>query len=202
MARPVKHDRTSVLEAATALFWERGYRGVSINDLVKETGMLTGSFYSSFGNKEGIFIECIHHYAALVAKHYEAAGRAKSPLKRIENLLRNLESDSLKHDDRRACFMINSLLEIAPQSPKISKILRGYLQLSETWIEERLNEAKEAGELDPKADSKTLAACLFGVTYAVRVKARANESAERLRRYRKTVFAALVDPWRSNAVAR
>lgn len=198
MARPVKHDRTAVLETATSLFWERGYHGVSIKDLVKETGMLPGSFYASFGSKEGLFIECIHHYAALTAKHYEDALRSKSPLKQIENLLRNLESDSLKHDDRRACFMINSLLEIAPRHPKVFQVLRHYLQLSETWIEKRLEAAKEAGELAPKTDSKKLAACLFGVTYAVRVKARANESIERLRHYRKTVFGALVDPWRAS----
>ncbi len=201
MARPAKHDRGAVLEAATSLFWERGYRGVSISDLVKKTGMLAGSFYSSFGSKEGIFIECIHHYGALTAEHYKAAARAKSPLKQIENLFRSMVSDSLKHDDRRACFLINSLLEIAPQHPKISKILRSYLEMSETWIEERLEAAKEAGELDPKTDSRKLAACLFGIAYAVRVKARANESAERLRHYQKTVFAALLDPWRTKIAA-
>ncbi|MEM9478747.1 MAG: TetR/AcrR family transcriptional regulator [Verrucomicrobiota bacterium] len=196
MARPHKHDRAAVLETATSLFWEWGFQGVSIKDLVEETGMLAGSFYASFGSKEGLFIECIHHYAHLTARHYEAAQRARSPLKQIESLLRNLESDSLAHGDRRACFMINTLLEIAPRHPSISKVLKQYLELSETWIEGRLEAAKEAGELDPKTDSKKLAACIFGVTYAVRVKARAGESVDRLRYYRKTVFGALVDPWR------
>ena len=202
MARPVKHDRVKILEGASKLFWERGYRGVSISDLVKETGMLAGSFYSSFGSKEGIFIECIHRYAAQNAEIYKAAQKAKSPLEQIENLMRNLVAESLKHDDRRACFIMNSLLELAPQHPKISEILRHYLGLSETWIEQRLDKAKETGELDPKTNSKDLAACLFGITYSLRLKARAKESPKRLRHYQKTVFAALVDPWRIKKVAQ
>ncbi|MBK1878764.1 TetR/AcrR family transcriptional regulator [Pelagicoccus mobilis] len=201
MARPAKHDRAAVLEAATSLFWERGYRGVSISDLVKATGMLAGSFYSSFGSKEGIFIECIHHYGGLASEHYKAADRAKSPLKKIENLLRILVADALKHEDRRACFVMNSLLEIAPQHPKVSKILQEYLRLSEAWIEEKLEAAKAAGELAPQTDCAKLASCLWGISYGIRVKARAGESAERVKHYQKAVFSALVDPWRVEAAA-
>ena len=45
--------------------------------------MLAGSFYSSFGSKEGIFIECIHHYGAFTAEHYKAAARAKNARRSI-----------------------------------------------------------------------------------------------------------------------
>lgn len=196
MARPKKHDRNEILTKATTLFWERGYHGVSMKDLIEETGMLAGSFYSSFGSKEGLFIECIHHYAATTGLHYENARRASSPLKQIEKLLRNLESDALKHEDRRGCFIINSLLDIAPRQPKVFEVLTHYMQLSEAWVEERLEDAKKAGELDPKAKCKPLAASLFGITYALRVKARANESKDQLRTYRQSVFQALVEPWR------
>ncbi|MEM0966646.1 MAG: TetR/AcrR family transcriptional regulator [Verrucomicrobiota bacterium] len=198
MPRPIKYDNSEILETATALFWERGYRGVSIKNLVEETGMLPGSFYLRYGSKEGLFIECVHHYAGLTAMHYEAALQSGSPLEQIESLLKRLESDALKHDDRRVCFMVNSLLEIAPRHPKVFQILRYYLQLSEAWIEQRLEAAKKSGEIRPETDSKALAGCLFGITYAVRIKARTKEKPELLRDYRKTVFAALVDPWRAS----
>ena len=73
MARPTKYCREEMLAKATALFWEKGYRGVSIQDLVKETGVLAGSIYGCFGNKDGIFLECVRHYAEKSAAMYREA---------------------------------------------------------------------------------------------------------------------------------
>lgn len=197
MARPTKYDRTKLLDTATSLFWEKGYRGVSIGDLVRETGVLAGSLYSSFGNKDGVFIECVHNYANQSAELYKSAEQADGPLGKVEALFRNMVHDSLQDERRRGCFVVNALLEIAPEKPEIAKVLNYYVRFSEGWIADRLEEAKSEGVLKAEVECKELAASLFGIVYAVRVKARANESAGRVRGYQEKVFAALLDPWRA-----
>ena len=57
MARKKEYIEDEVIEKAMALFWRNGYETTSIQMLEKEMGINKFSIYSSFGNKEGVFIE-------------------------------------------------------------------------------------------------------------------------------------------------
>ncbi|MDQ8179169.1 TetR/AcrR family transcriptional regulator [Pelagicoccus sp. SDUM812005] len=197
MARPLKYDRAKLLESATSLFWQRGYRGVSIKDLVKETGVLAGSLYSSFGSKDGVFVECIHRYAEMCGPMYESAEAVDSPLGQIETLFAEMLDDALSENGWRGCFVVNSLLEVAPDKPEIAAVLKHYVQFSEGWIAERLERARVAGELKAETPVDEVAANLFGIVYGVRIKARAGEDAQRIRSFARSMQASLLDPWKA-----
>jgi AcrR family transcriptional regulator len=47
--------REALLEAARAIFLEKGYSGTSLDEVVKRTGGSKASVYKYFGNKEGLF---------------------------------------------------------------------------------------------------------------------------------------------------
>lgn len=47
--------REALLEAARAIFLEKGYAGTSLDEVVKRTGGSKASVYKYFGNKEGLF---------------------------------------------------------------------------------------------------------------------------------------------------
>ncbi|WP_218020410.1 helix-turn-helix domain-containing protein [Nocardia sienata] len=57
--RPREFDRDIALTRAQALFWERGYEGVSLADLVAATGLASASLYAAFGSKEQLFREAV-----------------------------------------------------------------------------------------------------------------------------------------------
>lgn len=196
MSRPLKYDRTKLLDTATDLFLKKGYRGVSIGDLVKETGVLTGSLYSSFGNKDGVFIECLHQYADRVSVFYTSAEEMPTFVGQIENLLDNMVVDSIEDPERCGCFIVNALVEIAPEKPEIQKVLHDYLRNAEAWVAERIDQAVANGELKKGVNSAELAGHIFGIAFAVRVKARSGETEERIRSFATTMFTALINPWR------
>lgn len=57
MPRVVKHPelrRAELLDLALALFLERGYDKVSLNDLIATSGMSKGAFYHYFSSKEAL----------------------------------------------------------------------------------------------------------------------------------------------------
>ena len=56
MTRPKEYKLQKVLEASTQVFWEKGYRGTSMNDLVQATGLNKHSMYKEFSNKDGLFL--------------------------------------------------------------------------------------------------------------------------------------------------
>ncbi len=49
MGRPKEYVRDEVLDAATHVFWEKGYEGTSVSDLVEGTGLHRRSMYEEFG---------------------------------------------------------------------------------------------------------------------------------------------------------
>jgi AcrR family transcriptional regulator len=61
--RPRSFDESDVLDAATCLFWERGYEGTSIKDLIDAMGMTPPSVYAAFGSKEALYGRVLDRYA-------------------------------------------------------------------------------------------------------------------------------------------
>ena len=74
-----KHAR--IVEQAARLFRERGFDGVSVGEIMKETGLTHGPFYNHFASKEALMAESFAHAAetagALMAQATpDAAGKA------------------------------------------------------------------------------------------------------------------------------
>ena len=57
--RPRSYDREEVLERAMTLFWEKGFEGAHLGELVEVTGLNRFSLYKEFGGKEGLFRDAL-----------------------------------------------------------------------------------------------------------------------------------------------
>jgi AcrR family transcriptional regulator len=55
-------QRDNVLDKALHLFWRNGYLDTSLKDLEKAAGVFKPAIYAEFGDKEGLFIECVKYY--------------------------------------------------------------------------------------------------------------------------------------------
>jgi len=62
MARPREFDEDVVLGKVLSVFWERGYDGTSVEDLVERTGLGRASLYGAFGDKERLFERALALY--------------------------------------------------------------------------------------------------------------------------------------------
>ncbi|HYN64371.1 MAG TPA: helix-turn-helix domain-containing protein, partial [Candidatus Limnocylindrales bacterium] len=62
MARPISYDPDQALDRAMDLFWSRGYREVSVDDLVQSTGLNRHSLYGHYGSKYGLAREALRRY--------------------------------------------------------------------------------------------------------------------------------------------
>jgi TetR/AcrR family transcriptional repressor of nem operon len=195
MARPPQFDRDEVLWKATLLFWERGYRGVSISDIVQATGLLPGSIYAGFGNKEGLFLACLERYND-GANHMRAEfEQGKSPMECVRLFFRTMIEQSADEDDRRGCFLVNVSLECNAGETAIKTKVRTCMDQGETWLRMRLDAAKAEGEIKPKTDTARLAACLMGSVFGFRVMSRAQEDAAKIHDVASTMYDSLVSPW-------
>ena len=62
--RPRAFDPDAALRKALDVFWERGYEGTSMNDLVEAMGIASASIYAAFGSKAELFRRTMGLYAA------------------------------------------------------------------------------------------------------------------------------------------
>jgi len=60
--RPRQFEEKEALARATLVFWEKGYRGTSLDDLTEAMQINRPSLYASFGDKEQLFLSVIDHY--------------------------------------------------------------------------------------------------------------------------------------------
>jgi TetR/AcrR family transcriptional regulator, transcriptional repressor for nem operon len=114
MARPRSFRNDQVVDAAKAVFWNKGYRGTAIEDLERSTGLNRSSLYSAFGAKKAIFDLALAAYLdSFVAPRLaplEGPGAERGDLERFFAGLAEL----LRTDERaqRGCLMINSIAEL------------------------------------------------------------------------------------------
>jgi AcrR family transcriptional regulator len=79
-----------IIEAAEALFSERGYHGTTMRDIAAETGILPGSLYAHIASKEDILLEICTAAAAQFMIGAEIA--AKGPWLPAEKLRRAMRA--------------------------------------------------------------------------------------------------------------
>jgi AcrR family transcriptional regulator len=61
---PREEREQQMLEAASRLFTERGFAGVSMDEIAEEVGVTKPMLYAYFDSKEGLFVACIERAAA------------------------------------------------------------------------------------------------------------------------------------------
>ncbi|MEW6703605.1 MAG: TetR/AcrR family transcriptional regulator [Pseudomonadota bacterium] len=159
--RPLSFDHDQALQAATELFWRRGYRAVSASELAEAMGLQRSSFYNSFGSREAVFREVLARYDAAApdtALDLVAAGDPVLP--RLRAMLR--EVCRLRAWDRQArgCLLCNSVAELAGTEPLLGPWLEAAVQARINRFARLIRQAVAQGEMRPPTDPKALARAL------------------------------------------
>jgi AcrR family transcriptional regulator len=199
MARPREFDETAVLDSALRVFWEKGYEGTSIEDLVHATGIGRASLYGAFGDKEQLFGRVLTRYlagtediVALAANHDLAA---REVLRRI---LHSRLGETCAKTSPKGCFLL--LAGTAGDGPPAAReALSASLQQLERLLADVIKRGKRRGEIGDHAEPVALARFLVVMMQGVSASARAGWSQERLRAAVDEAIAHVVPDARSNA---
>jgi TetR/AcrR family transcriptional repressor of nem operon len=161
MPRFKEYTKEKVLNAATRIFWEKGYKGTSINGLVKATGLNKHSMYNEFGNKDGLFLACLENYAKESTKDlFSILQQQPLGFHNIESFFRDRIA-SASSNKFNACMLINTAIEKEVLSDEISDRARKYLSLQEEAFYNCLEAARRNGEIPKHKDIKMLAKYLM-----------------------------------------
>jgi AcrR family transcriptional regulator len=71
--------RRQLLEAATVVFAEKGYRNAGVGDIIAQARVARGTFYLYFTSKQQIFLAIVEDFHGRVTRALEAMDGADSP---------------------------------------------------------------------------------------------------------------------------
>ena len=153
-----QRTRNSILETAAALATEEGLEPLSIGRLAEETGMSKSGLFAHFGSKEELQVATVEYAAALfVAEVIEPARSAPRGLARIWALCDHMIGYSERQVFPGGCFFAATSFEFnnrpGPVRDRIEEMIRSWL----SYLEHAVEQAQEAGELDPKASAREVA---------------------------------------------
>ena len=108
-------DENTALNAAMEVFWQKGYVGASLTDLTKRMGINKPSMYSSFGNKETLFVKATQCYIDTKMKpHMGLLFEEGLVLKqRLKNHLMSIVTMQCDSEHAKGCYLALCQSEIA-----------------------------------------------------------------------------------------
>src|SRR5215475_1081680 len=114
--RPRGFDREEALRRAMEAFWEKGYEGASLDDLLAAMGGISPpSFYAAFGSKEQLFFEVVERYAkTLGSRPVQALERGSTAREGIEAMLREAVAIFCSPDMPPGCVVVLGAINCAP----------------------------------------------------------------------------------------
>ena len=186
---PQKHLPT--IEKATTLFWRAGFDGVSIDDVVKVTGVNRYAIYQTFGGKKGLFTAALDAYCAqgkqLTLELLKAPG-----LPAFEAIRQSIAAKMANEDMFAAgCLMTTTAVEVASKDPDIAEQLFQHIGTMKGIMEAALSRAQAEGDLAPDANISAISEIVFNLFVGVGVQARLGVPREQLAKNIDAAFCAL-----------
>ena len=132
--------RTQIIEAAITCFMEHGYTNTSMSDIIKASGLSSGSIYSHFSGKEDILISAINERLDSLKELYAALPEGAGP----QDILEIIYTNQMVNENFSAMLRIRleslHAPEIAKATADIMPLLQGIIVKALTpWAAEQLS---------------------------------------------------------------
>jgi len=163
--RPREFDERETLQKLMNIFWEKGYEGTSLSDMVDVTTLKKGSLYAAFGSKHDMYLKAIAHYEALVVDTAcDALTSGNDPVDHIDAFLSSPIDAVWNKGDTRGCFLCNASADKAALDADTHALVRrGYNKLDRA-LREALKKARpDWNEEDIASKARLLLAVYSGL---------------------------------------
>lgn len=182
MTRAAAYDRDVALDAAMAVFWDKGYHATSLKDLEQALCMKPGSIYAAFTSKENLYLLALERYFDKSRAGFQGAmARARSPLFGLANHFRSYAMLCANDKARQACMLTKTLVDTRTTDPVIVERSRLYMDAMLSEFRVCFLQAIAQGELPKTADAGRLARRFQANITALRLEFARGTAADELR---------------------
>jgi TetR/AcrR family transcriptional repressor of nem operon len=171
--RPREFDTSTVLEHASEVFWRHGYHATSIDDLCKATGLLRGSLYGVFGDKHGIMLAALDHYAdGSIARLAERLNAPLPPMEALRNAILHYAKAASALATQRSCLITNTTLEMQSDDEALRERIASIQRRMATLLAAAVIRGQASGAFSSTLDEKAVSNFLLCIIQGLRVLGR------------------------------
>ena len=172
MTRGKSFDVDVARREVSQLFRRRGYASTSMKDIEAATGLLPGSLYNAFGNKQDLFLSAMDYYLAdVVDRRIAAHLSGDDPAAAVRSLFTSTYDVAM--GEHRGCLLTNTAIEVGPSDEEIHrKVARGIRKFEAAFLR-LIRRGQSAGRIprgkDPRALAQHLSTSYQGILVLVKV---------------------------------
>ena len=190
MAATLADTRQRVIEAAVFLFWENGYAGTGVAEILARAKVNSGSFYHFFKSKEALLLAVLDWYLMGLEPFVMQPAFAQSPdpIERVFAVMAFYRQNLLRTDCTYGCPIGRLALEIPEDRSDVHHLLAANFDGWTAAIETCLSAARD--RLPPDLDRASLSQFVLTVMEGGVMQSRAHRdpapfdaSVRHLRRY-------------------
>ncbi|TDK35025.1 TetR/AcrR family transcriptional regulator [Rhizobium deserti] len=190
MGRRREFDVEQALDAALCVFWRKGYEGASYADLTEAAGIERPALYSAFGNKEELFRKVLVRYYEQYLDYVPLALKLPTSREVVAHLFTNAVNHNTRYSDHPGCLGINAVLAGSDDAEPVRQALIEARAGVEEQLRQRLERARDEGDLPKTARPDVLAAYVLAVIHGIAVQAKAGFCREKLQAVAEQALAA------------
>jgi AcrR family transcriptional regulator len=158
-SRDPEKTRSLIMEAAFREIYERGFQGVSIDQILKKTNVTKGAFFHYFSTKSDLGYAIADEILRemVLERWIRPLAAYKNPVQGILKRFKTLTDAMSDEDLVRGCPLNNLTQEMSSVDPLFREKLKAVMTL---WIDETeryLKKAQENGYLKKTANTRQLA---------------------------------------------
>lgn len=183
VGRPRNFLREDALLAAINVFWQKGYDGASMKDLTQGMGINGPSLYSTFGDKQELYLQAIDAYAT---------SDACAPLTAFENeqdiklaVLKFMEAAidyaTDHHSGAKGCFLSSCVSTTSGEIEGVDNLLQTAIEGTDNKLAKRFDQEIAKGNLPKDFPSLERASLMFDLRQGHVFRARAGLSGEAMK---------------------
>ncbi|RMH78855.1 MAG: TetR/AcrR family transcriptional regulator, partial [Actinomyces sp.] len=150
-----------LLDAAIALFAEKGFDGAGVAGIARRAGVTTGAIYSRWSGKTEMFLDALDLVMTAHLTELLAGGRALGAAEVLASLGADLLVDR-PHDEQRRAVVVEAFA-VARRDPEFAALMRRRLAQQEA----RLAAVVEAGHADGLIDPALSTEAIVTLCHAI-----------------------------------
>lgn len=179
--RPRSFDKDEALKKAMYVFWEKGYEGTTMADLIEAIGMKAPSIYAAFGNKDAVFKEVVLQYLPIVATGQLAILNSIPDIQEaVESTLNECVRIFSGESNPGTCLIMTAAINVSPGHQEQHALLKSMRNEYQNNWHARFVRAKDAGQLKNELAPEALAAYFMSLIQGMALAAKDGMGKEHL----------------------
>jgi TetR/AcrR family transcriptional repressor of nem operon len=151
-------------------FWQHGYQGTSVGELMKATGVQKQSLYGAFGDKHSLFVKSVQLYKNQVLSQVKAIiHETSSPLAAVDRVMRFAIMPAKAKNCPEGCLAANTALELGLTDPEAAREVKKMFRGLEEILGEAIKRGQEIGKITTRFESGVIAQSLLNTLNGIRV---------------------------------